>query len=131
MSGHGFLFANYVPGNSLLHRAPLWLKFLLVLGCGMASFLIVAWAVAAAALVLMCALFLLSGAGFRRLFRAVQQGVPGHIVGQQEPVAAHGCPGCRARCGFSLCGFCCAGCPGRAASGATPEGGSPAAHSAR
>ena len=44
MSGHGFLFANYVPGNSLLHRAPLWLKFLLVLGCGMASFLIVDWA---------------------------------------------------------------------------------------
>ena len=73
MSGHGFLLANYVPGNSLLHRAPLWLKFLLVLGCGMASFLIVDWAVAAGVLALMCALFLLSGAGFPRLFRAVEE----------------------------------------------------------
>ena len=76
MSGHGFLLANYVPGNSPLHRAPLWLKFLLVLGCGMASFLIVDWVVAAAALVLMCSLFLLSGAGFSRLFRAVRPVLP-------------------------------------------------------
>ena len=76
MSGHGFLLANYVPGNSLLHRAPLWLKFLLVVGCGMASFLIVDWAVAAGVLVLMCALFLLSGAGFSRLFRAVRPVLP-------------------------------------------------------
>jgi biotin transport system permease protein len=76
VSGHGFLFANYVPGHSLLHRAPLGMKFLLVLGCGMASFLIVDWVVAAAALVLMCALFLLSGAGFRRLFRAVRPVLP-------------------------------------------------------
>ena len=76
MSGHGFLLANYVPGHSLLHRAPLWLKFLLVLGCGMASFLIVDWAVAAAALAVMCALFLLSGAGVARLFRAVRPVLP-------------------------------------------------------
>ena len=72
MSGHGFLLANYVPGNSLIHRAPLWLKFLLVVGCGMASFLIVDWAVAAAVLAVMCGLFLLSGAGPARLFRAVR-----------------------------------------------------------
>ncbi len=76
VSGHGFLLANYVPGNSLLHRAPLWLKFLLVVGCGMASFLIVDWAVAAAVLALMCALFLLSGAGCARLFRAVRPVLP-------------------------------------------------------
>jgi biotin transport system permease protein len=76
VSGHGFLLANYVPGNSLLHRAPLWLKFLLVVGCGMASFLIVDWAVAAAALALMSALFLLSGAGPARLFRAVRPLLP-------------------------------------------------------
>ena len=44
VSGHGFLLANYVPGASVIHRSPLWLKFLLVLGCGMASFLIVDWA---------------------------------------------------------------------------------------
>ncbi|MGP4031927.1 energy-coupling factor transporter transmembrane component T family protein [Pseudarthrobacter sp. 1C304] len=76
MSSHGFLLANYVPGDSVLHRAPLWLKFVLVLGCGMASFLIVDWAVAAAVLVLMCGLFLLSGAGLRRLFRAVRPVLP-------------------------------------------------------
>ncbi len=40
MRGHGFLLANYVPGDSPVHRAPLWLKFGLVLGCGMASFLV-------------------------------------------------------------------------------------------
>ncbi|MDR7080732.1 biotin transport system permease protein [Arthrobacter ginsengisoli] len=76
MSGHGFLLANYVPGSSLLHRTPLWLKFLLVLGCGMASFLIVDWAVAAVALAVMCTVFLLSGAGLPRLFRAVRPVLP-------------------------------------------------------
>ncbi|MBA4101540.1 MAG: energy-coupling factor transporter transmembrane protein EcfT, partial [Arthrobacter sp.] len=35
MRGHGFLLANYVPGHSLIHRAPLALKFLLVFGCGL------------------------------------------------------------------------------------------------
>lgn len=76
MSGHGFLLANYVPGTSVIHRAPLWLKFLLVLGCGMASFLVADWEVAAAALALMCAMFLLSGAGFARLVRAVRPVLP-------------------------------------------------------
>lgn len=72
MRGHGFLLANYVPGTSLLHRTPLWLKFLVVVGCGMASFLIVDWRLSVAALGVMCGLFLLSGAGLGRLFRAVR-----------------------------------------------------------
>lgn len=72
----GFLFANYVPGSSVVHRAPLWLKFLLVLGCGMASFLIVDWTVAAGVLALMCGLFLLAGAGPARLLRAVRPVLP-------------------------------------------------------
>lgn len=76
MSGHGFLLANYVPGASGVHRAPLWLKFLLVLGCGMASFLIADWAVAAGALALLSLLFLLSGAGVARLVRAVRPVLP-------------------------------------------------------
>lgn len=76
MRGHGFLLANYVPGTSLLHRTPLWLKFLVVVACGMASFLIVDWRVSVAALGVMCALFLLSGAGFGRLFRAVRPLLP-------------------------------------------------------
>ncbi|MDQ4046601.1 MAG: energy-coupling factor transporter transmembrane protein EcfT [Actinomycetota bacterium] len=76
MRGHGFLLANYVPGTSLLHRTPLWLKFLVVVGCGMASFLIVDWRLSVAALGVMSALFLLSGAGFGRLFRAVRPLLP-------------------------------------------------------
>jgi biotin transport system permease protein len=76
VSGHGFLLANYAPGSSVVHRSPLWLKFLLVLGCGMASFLIVDWAVAAGVLALMCGVFLLSGAGAARLWRAVRPVLP-------------------------------------------------------
>jgi biotin transport system permease protein len=70
--GHGFLLANYVPGTSLLHRSPLWLKFLVVVGCGMASFLIVDWLVSAAVLAVMSGLFLLTGAGPGRLLRAIR-----------------------------------------------------------
>lgn len=76
MRGHGFLFAAYVPGDSPVHRAPLWLKFLLVLACGTASFLIDDWAVAAAALTVLCAVYLWSGAGPRRLCRAVRPVLP-------------------------------------------------------
>lgn len=76
MRGHGFLLANYVPGTSFIHRMPLWLKFLLVLACGFASFLIVDWRLAAAALAVLCVLFLLSGAGAARLFRAVRPLLP-------------------------------------------------------
>ena len=76
MKGGGVLLANYVPGTSVIHRMPLWLKFLVVLACGMASFLIVDWRLAAAALALMCALFLVSGAGPARLFRAVRPLLP-------------------------------------------------------
>jgi biotin transport system permease protein len=60
-----------VRGNSIVHRTPLWLKFLLVAGCGLASFLIVDWLVSAAVLAVMCGLFLLSGAGLKRLASSV------------------------------------------------------------
>jgi biotin transport system permease protein len=80
MSGQGFLLANYAPGGSVVHRSPLWLKFLLVLGCGMASFLIADWAVAACVLALLCGLFLLSGAGAARLVRAVRPAVPALVA---------------------------------------------------
>ncbi|XAS69177.1 energy-coupling factor transporter transmembrane protein EcfT [Micrococcaceae bacterium Sec5.7] len=76
MRGHGFLLANYVPGDSVIHRAPLALKFLVVVGCGLASFLTVDWRLSAASLGLMCSLFLLTGAGPVRLFRAVRPLVP-------------------------------------------------------
>ncbi|MBT2531268.1 energy-coupling factor transporter transmembrane protein EcfT [Arthrobacter sp. ISL-48] len=72
MRGHGFLLANYVPGTSLVHRAPLWLKFLLVLGSGLASFLVVDWLVSAMVLAVLCGVFLLTGAGPLRLLGAVR-----------------------------------------------------------
>ncbi|UKA51813.1 energy-coupling factor transporter transmembrane protein EcfT [Arthrobacter sp. FW305-123] len=71
MRGHGFLIANYVRGNSIVHRTPLWLKFLVVAACGAASFLIVDWVVSLLIFVLMCVLFMLTGAGYRRLLRAI------------------------------------------------------------
>lgn len=80
MRGHGFLLANYVPGNSLVHRAPLALKFLLVFGCGLASFAVVDWRVSAAMLLVLCSLFLLTGAGPARLWRAVSPLVPVLLV---------------------------------------------------
>ncbi|WP_457950125.1 energy-coupling factor transporter transmembrane component T family protein [Pseudarthrobacter sp. alpha12b] len=76
MRGHGFLLANYVPGNSLLHRAPLALKFALVLACGLASFIIVDWSISAAVLALLSGLFLLTGAGVKRLWGAVRPLAP-------------------------------------------------------
>ncbi|MEW1819599.1 energy-coupling factor transporter transmembrane protein EcfT [Arthrobacter sp. NPDC080031] len=71
MRGHGVLIPNYVRGNSIVHRTPLWLKFLLVAGCGLASFLIVDWLVSAVVLAVMCGLFLLSRAGLKRLAHSV------------------------------------------------------------
>jgi biotin transport system permease protein len=74
--GHGFLLANYVPGTSPLHRVPLWLKFLGVTACGLASFLVVDWRVSACVLAFMAAAFLLTGAGAKRLVRTVRPIIP-------------------------------------------------------
>jgi biotin transport system permease protein len=72
MRGHGFLLANYVPGNSLVHRSPLALKFLLVFSCGLASFIIQDWLISAAVLTGLCCLFLLTGPGPKRLWGAIR-----------------------------------------------------------
>ncbi|WP_406638316.1 energy-coupling factor transporter transmembrane component T family protein [Pseudarthrobacter quantipunctorum] len=72
MRGHGFLLANYVPGHSFIHRAPLVLKFLLVFGCGLASFIVVDWRVSLAVLAALCCLFLLTGAGLKKLWAAIR-----------------------------------------------------------
>ncbi|WP_369746599.1 energy-coupling factor transporter transmembrane protein EcfT [Paenarthrobacter sp. AMU7] len=76
MRGHGFLLANHVRGNSIIHRTPLWLKFVVVAACGAASFLIVDWAVSLAIFAVMCGLFMLTGAGLRRLVRAIWMVMP-------------------------------------------------------
>jgi biotin transport system permease protein len=70
--GHGFLLANYVPGDSLIHRTPLALKFLLVFASGLASFIIQDWPISTAVLAGLSGLFLLTGAGLKRLWRAVR-----------------------------------------------------------
>ncbi|MFP5312369.1 MAG: energy-coupling factor transporter transmembrane protein EcfT, partial [Actinomycetes bacterium] len=80
MRGHGFLLANYVPGSSPLHRAPLALKFLLVLGCGLASFIIQDWRISTAVLAGLCGLFLSTGAGMKGLWRAVRPLAPVLLV---------------------------------------------------
>lgn len=76
MRGHGHLLAQHVPGSSLIHRTPLWLKFLVVAACGTASFLIVDWAVSLAVFIVMCGLFLLSGAGIKRLLGSLWMVTP-------------------------------------------------------
>ncbi|MFK0038369.1 energy-coupling factor transporter transmembrane component T family protein [Paenarthrobacter sp. NPDC090517] len=76
MRGHGFLIANYVRGNSIIHRTPLWLKFLVVAACGTASFLIVDWTVSLVVFAIMCGMFILTGAGLRRLLRAIWMVAP-------------------------------------------------------
>lgn len=58
----------------MVHRAPLAGKFLLVVGCGLVSFLVVDWLVSAAVLAGLSVLFLLTGAG------------PGRLVGAVRPV---------------------------------------------
>jgi biotin transport system permease protein len=78
--GHGFLLADYVPGNSLIHRSPLALKFLLVFACGLASFIVVDWRVSAAVSAGLCGLFLLTGAGLKRLWGAVRPLAPVLLV---------------------------------------------------
>ncbi|VXB32264.1 Cobalt transporter [Arthrobacter sp. 9V] len=65
------MIANYVRGDSIIHRTPLWAKFLVVAACGAASFLIVDWAVSLMIFLIMCGMFLLTGAGFHRLLRAI------------------------------------------------------------
>lgn len=65
------MIANYVRGDSIIHRTPLWAKFLVVAACGAASFLIVDWAVSLVIFLIMCGMFLLTGAGFHRLLRAI------------------------------------------------------------
>jgi len=80
MRGHGFLLANYVPGTSFLHRAPLAVKFLLVVASGLASFVIVDWRLSAAVLAVFCGLFLAAGAGAKRLWGAVRPLVPVLLV---------------------------------------------------
>lgn len=63
----GGLLAGYVPGDSWLHRAPLWAKFTGVVAAGAASFVLLDWRASAAALAAVVLAWLSAGLGARRL----------------------------------------------------------------
>lgn len=60
------LLGTYIPGHSLLHCCPLWLKAVLLLGTGMAVMIMRSWPVSLGVLALTCALSLVCGLGLRR-----------------------------------------------------------------
>lgn len=60
MRGHAFLVGTYHEGSSPVHRAPLWLKFLLVCLTGAAAFVLVDWVVSAALVFALLLLHLLA-----------------------------------------------------------------------
>ncbi|RLY94924.1 ABC transporter permease [Kocuria tytonicola] len=60
------LLGTYVPGHSVLHRCPLWLKALLLLGLGAAVMVLRAWPVSLGILVLTAVLSAGCGFGLRR-----------------------------------------------------------------
>ncbi|MGO2539888.1 MAG: energy-coupling factor transporter transmembrane component T family protein [Specibacter sp.] len=78
MRGHAFLVAGYVPGNSFVHRLPLVLKALLLLGVAvvcLASPLVsisVGVVATTATLAGVCGVHFAAGLSWRRLWRAVR-----------------------------------------------------------
>ena len=66
----GGILAGYVAGDSWLHRAPLWSKFLGVLAAGAASFVLLDWRASAVVLAAVVAAWLSAGLGWRRLARS-------------------------------------------------------------
>ena len=60
------LLGTHVPGDSLLHRSPLWLKALLVLGLGAAVMVLRAWPVSLAVLLATAVVSTGCGLGLRR-----------------------------------------------------------------
>ena len=60
------LLGTYVPGHSVLHRCPLWLKALLLLGIGAAVMVLRAWPVSLGVLALTAVLSAGCGLGLRR-----------------------------------------------------------------
>ncbi|KHL05213.1 energy-coupling factor transporter transmembrane component T family protein [Sinomonas humi] len=72
----GGILGGYVPGNSWLHRTPLWVKFLAVLIAGAASFLLLDWRVSAVSLAAVLLAWLSAGLGLRRLAGSTRVVVP-------------------------------------------------------
>ncbi|WP_413250810.1 energy-coupling factor transporter transmembrane component T family protein [Sinomonas flava] len=76
----GGLLAGYVPGDSWLHRAPLWAKFLGVVAAGAASFVLLDWRVSVGVLGLAVTAWLSAGLGVRRLAASWKLVLPFAVV---------------------------------------------------
>jgi biotin transport system permease protein len=63
----GGLLDGYVPGDSWLHRTPLWAKFLGVLAAGVASFVLLDWRASALGCAAIVIAWCTAGLGWRRL----------------------------------------------------------------
>lgn len=70
------LFQAHVPGSSIVHRAPLWLKFLGVLLVGVSTFWTTDWRQSAAVGAIVLLAHVLSGLGTRRLGRSLRPLLP-------------------------------------------------------
>lgn len=76
MSRGDGLFASYVPGRSVVHRAPLGLKFAGVLAAGVATALLPDWRAGAVLLAVVLACHALAGLGLRRLLATLRPVLP-------------------------------------------------------
>jgi biotin transport system permease protein len=65
-------FGDHVPGHSAVHRAPLWLKFALVLAVGATTVLVTRWWAALAVLAVAVAVHQGAGLGPGRLVRSLR-----------------------------------------------------------
>lgn len=74
------LFQTHVPGRSVVHRTPLWLKFLGVLLVGASTFWITDWRQSAAVAGVVLTVHLLSGLGLRRLGHSLRPLLPLFVV---------------------------------------------------
>ncbi|MDN5790537.1 MAG: energy-coupling factor transporter transmembrane protein EcfT [Micrococcales bacterium] len=74
------LFGSPVPGHSLVHRAPLWVKFGFVLLVGVSTFVVRDWRVSAAVCGVVLLVHLASGLGLRRLMRSLAPLLPILVV---------------------------------------------------
>lgn len=72
MSRHQGLFQGYVPGTSLVHRAPLGLKLAFVLAVGASTFLLDDWRQAAVVLAVVVGVLVAARLGLRRTAASVR-----------------------------------------------------------
>ncbi|MGN6753329.1 MAG: energy-coupling factor transporter transmembrane component T family protein [Intrasporangium sp.] len=80
MSRGDGLFGSYVTGTSVVHRAPLAAKFLVLLGVGVTTALLPDWRAACVLLALVLLCHVLAGLGGRRMLRTLRPVLPVLVV---------------------------------------------------